>query len=85
MPTHTHTLKHTHTHVYHRYFNIPELDDYYRKKDAKPLIFCHFARGLADKAYDEVPDYASLYKTLMEALNGKCMCVCACVCVLRMR
>eukprot|EP00983_Pelagomonas_calceolata_P089509 1157319-Pelagomonas_calceolata.AAC.8 len=53
------------------YFSIPELDDYYRKKDAKPLIFCHFARGLADKTYDEVPDYASLYKTLMEALNGE--------------
>lgn len=50
------------------------MDDYYRKKDAKPLIFCHFARGLADRAYDEVPDYASLYKTLMEALNGECWC-----------
>lgn len=35
-----------------------------RRKDPKPLIFCHFARGLADKAYDEVPDYQSLFKTL---------------------
>ena len=37
-----------------KYFNVNEIDDYYRKKDPKPLIFCHFARGLADKAYDEV-------------------------------
>lgn len=37
-----------------KYFVIPELDEYYRKKDARPLIFCNFARGLADKSYDEV-------------------------------
>ncbi len=36
----------------------------------KPLIFCHFARGLTEKVYDEVADYPSLYKTLMEALTG---------------
>jgi hypothetical protein len=53
-----------------RYFNINDIDDFYKKKDPKPLIFCHFARGLAEKMYDDVPDYASLYKTLMEALNG---------------
>jgi hypothetical protein len=53
-----------------RYFSISDIDDYYKKKDPKPLIFCHFAKGLAEKMYDEVPDYASLYKTLMEALNG---------------
>ncbi|KAJ9515913.1 hypothetical protein QJQ45_016901, partial [Haematococcus lacustris] len=52
-----------------KYFNVTDIDDYYKKKDPKPLIFCHFARGLADKMYDEVSDYASLYKTLMEALN----------------
>lgn len=57
-----------------RYFNVSDIDDYYKKKDPKPLIFCHFARGLADKAYDEVADYASLYKTLMEALNGEQGC-----------
>lgn len=48
-----------------------DVDDYYKKKDPKPLIFCHFAKGLAEKSYDEVQDYASLYKTLMEALNGE--------------
>jgi hypothetical protein len=37
----------------------------------KPLIFCHFARGLAEKVYDEVNEYAFLYKTLMEALTGR--------------
>lgn len=51
-----------------KYFNVADIDDYYKKKDAKPLIFCHFARGLGDKLYDEVNDYNSLYKTLMEAL-----------------
>ena len=52
-----------------KYFSVADIDDYYKKKDPKPLIFCHFARGLADKAYDEVADYTSLYKTLTEALN----------------
>lgn len=37
-------------------------------QDPKPLIFCHFARGLGDKMYDEVNEYQALYKTLMEAL-----------------
>jgi hypothetical protein len=31
-----------------------EIDEYYRKKDPRPLVFSHFARGLADKTYDEV-------------------------------
>lgn len=52
-----------------KYFSVGDIDDYYKKKDPKPLIFCHFARGLADKAYDEVPDYTSLFKTLTEALT----------------
>ena len=56
-----------------KYFNVSDVDDYYKKKDPKPLIFCHFARGLGEKMYDEVPDYASLYKTLMEALAGEQM------------
>ncbi len=55
----------------HRYFSVNDIDDYYRKKDPKPLIFCHFAKGLTEKAYDEVQDYPTLYKTLMEALNGE--------------
>lgn len=37
-----------------KYFAINDIDDYYKKKDARPLIFCHFARGLSDKTYDEV-------------------------------
>jgi hypothetical protein len=37
-----------------KYFAISDIDDYYKKKDARPLIFCHFARGLSDKTYDEV-------------------------------
>ncbi len=52
-----------------KYFSLPDIDDYYKKKDARPLIFCHFARGLGERVYDEVADYAALYKTLMEALG----------------
>jgi dynein heavy chain len=37
-----------------KYFAINDIDDYYKKKDARPLIFCHFARGLSNKTYDEV-------------------------------
>lgn len=37
-----------------KYFPVNDIDDYYKKKDAKPLIFCHFSRGLGDKTYDEV-------------------------------
>eukprot|EP00877_Chromochloris_zofingiensis_P015255 jgi/Chrzof1/9984/Cz04g22250.t1 len=51
-----------------KYFAVSDIDDYYKKKDAKPLVFCTFARGLSDKTYDEVPDYGHLYKVLTEAL-----------------
>jgi predicted DNA-binding ArsR family transcriptional regulator len=37
-----------------KYFTINDIDDFYKKKDARPLMFCHFARSLSDKAYDEV-------------------------------
>jgi hypothetical protein len=37
-----------------KYFTINDIDDFYKKKDARPLIFCHFARGMGDKTYDEV-------------------------------
>jgi dynein heavy chain len=37
-----------------KYFSISDIDDFYKKKDAKPLIYCTFARGMSDKTYDEV-------------------------------
>jgi dynein heavy chain, axonemal len=52
-----------------KYFAISDVDDYYKRTDPKPLIFSHFAGGLGEKVYNEVSDYASLYKTLMEALG----------------
>lgn len=52
-----------------KYFNIADIDDYYKKKDAKPLIFCHFAGGLQETVYDEIGDYSTLSKTLTEALD----------------
>ena len=51
-----------------KYFNVPDIDDYYKKTDPKPLIFCHFARGLGDKVYNEVTEFKALYKTLMEVI-----------------
>lgn len=51
-----------------KYFPLPDVDEYYRKKDARPLIFCHFARGLSDKTYDEVPEYGHMFRILTEAL-----------------
>ena len=33
-----------------KYFSIPDIDHYYARSDPKPLIFCHFARGLGEKA-----------------------------------
>lgn len=49
-----------------KYFTVSDIDDYYKKADAKPLIFCHFARGLGEKVYNEVTEFRDLYKTLME-------------------
>lgn len=37
-----------------KYFAISDIDDFYKKKDARPLMFCHFARSISDKTYDEV-------------------------------
>lgn len=51
-----------------KYFNVADIDDYYKKTDPKPLIFCHFARGLGDKVYNEVTEFKALYKTLMEVI-----------------
>jgi dynein heavy chain len=47
---------------------LADADDFYRKKDPKPLIFCPFARGLGDRAYDEAPDLQHVHKVLGEAL-----------------
>ncbi|CAD7704939.1 unnamed protein product [Ostreobium quekettii] len=52
-----------------KYFNVSDIDDYYKAKDPKPLIFCHFAGGLGEKVYNEVSDFKSIYKILMEALD----------------
>jgi hypothetical protein len=35
-------------------FHPSDIDEFYRKKDPRPLMFSHFARGMADKTYDEV-------------------------------
>ena len=49
-----------------KYFNIAEIDDFYKKNDPKPLIFCHFAKGLTERVYNEVTDFTSMYNILIE-------------------
>ncbi|EFN60095.1 hypothetical protein CHLNCDRAFT_133411 [Chlorella variabilis] len=55
-----------------KYFSLPDIDDYYRAKDPKPLVFCHFAAGHGgDACYNEVVDAAGwkrLQRTLAEGL-----------------
>ena len=60
-----------------KYFSVSDIDDYYKKADAKPLIFCHFARGLGEKVYNEVTEFRDLYKTLTEVhqfYSGTMLC-----------
>ena len=46
-----------------------DIDDYYRARDPKPLLFCHFAAGHGgDASYDEVADFKRLQRTLGEGL-----------------
>lgn len=50
----------------------PDIDDFYRAKDPKPLLFCHFAAGHGgDAGYNEVCDAAGwkkLQRTLQDGL-----------------
>eukprot|EP00959_Pyramimonas_sp_CCMP1952_P263826 5517511-Pyramimonas_sp.AAC.1 len=55
--------------IANKFFKIGDLADYYKKENAKPLIFSHFAGGLGDRIYNEVATFASLSKILEEALE----------------
>jgi hypothetical protein len=55
-----------------KYFTINDIDDFYKKKDARPLIFCHFARGMGDKTYDEVGCFSDEVRCVMLA-SKECM------------
>ena len=39
------------------------------QKEPEPLIFCHFANGLVEKIYDQIPSIESLSQLLDEALR----------------
>ena len=40
-----------------KFFKIPGIEDFYKKDDAKPLIFCHFAGGISEeKVYNDITD-----------------------------
>lgn len=46
-----------------------DVDDYFRPRNPKPLIFCRFASGHGgDSSYNEVTDFARLQRTLGDAL-----------------
>eukprot|EP00899_Mesostigma_viride_P003607 jgi/Mesvir1/13247/Mv18980-RA.1 len=51
-----------------KFFKIDDISEYYKTENAKPLIFCHFANGLAEKVYNEVHEFSRLQKVLEEAL-----------------
>ena len=50
------------------YLFIQDLDNEALKAD--PLIFCHFANGIGESKYLPVPSWASLSKTLEDALES---------------
>jgi dynein heavy chain len=54
--------------VANKFFRINDLPDYYKREQAKPLIFSHFAGGLGDRVYNEVTSFEGLSKILEEAL-----------------
>jgi hypothetical protein len=58
-----------------KYFAINDIDDYYKKKDARPLIFCHFARGLSDKTYDEVGTLSAAQPIITQMAPPYCVAV----------
>ena len=52
-----------------KFFNLPDIGDYYKAKDAKPLIFCNFARGVGEGIYDSISDWDALSTILVDCLK----------------
>ena len=52
-----------------KFFKIPGIEDFYKKDDAKPLIFCHFAGGIEEKVYNDITEYSKLQKILEDTLE----------------
>lgn len=42
---------------------------YYAKENADPLLFCHFAEGIEDSVYNQVPSLVTMNKVLEEGLK----------------
>lgn len=53
-----------------KYFAIPDVDEFFRKKDPRPLMFCHFARSVSDKTYDEVRNESEQRRS--QGVMGSC-------------
>ena len=52
-----------------KFFKIPGIEDFYKKDDAKPLIFCHFAGGIEEKVYNDINEFSKLQKILEDTLE----------------
>ena len=47
-----------------KFFKIPGIEEFYKKDNAKPLIFCHFAGGIEEKIYNDINEFSVLQKIL---------------------
>ena len=52
-----------------KFFSIPDIKDYYKASNPKPLIFSDFAHGLDEKEYDSIDDWETLQVLLNNALS----------------
>ena len=52
-----------------KFFKIPGIEDFYKKDDAKPLIFCHFAGGISEKVYNDINTFSKLQQILEDTLE----------------
>ena len=50
------------------FFKIPGIEEFYKKDNAKPLIFCHFAGGIEEKIYNDINEF-SCFKNLEDTLG----------------
>ena len=51
-----------------KFFKIPGIEEFYKKDNAKPLIFCHFAGGIEEKIYNDINEFSVLQKILEDTL-----------------
>lgn len=55
--------------IANKFFKIPGIEDFYKKDNAKPLIFSHFAGGVGEKVYNDFDEFSTLQKILEDTLQ----------------